>query len=55
MENTEQVVLQPVHENKQDSLVTGFFAVGMVINIIMIIAYFTWAIKQWGKKEKLDE
>ncbi|MCP4187445.1 MAG: hypothetical protein GY763_07570 [Gammaproteobacteria bacterium] len=54
MENTEQVVLQPVNGNEHDGLVTGFFAVGMVINILLITAYFIWAIKQWGKKEKLD-
>ncbi|MCP4232372.1 MAG: hypothetical protein GY770_02130 [Aestuariibacter sp.] len=55
MKNTEQIELQPVPENKQDGLISGFFAVGIVINIVMITAYFIWAVKHWGKKEKLDE
>jgi len=28
----------------------GFFAVGMVINVVLIIAYFVWAYKQGRKK-----
>ena len=27
-----------------------FFAVGMVINIVMLGAFFVWAVKQWKKK-----
>lgn len=29
----------------------GFFAVGMVINIVLIIAFFVWAYKQGQKKD----
>ena len=28
----------------------GFFAVGMVINVVLIIAFFVWAYKQGRKK-----
>ena len=38
----------PVIEVEPDGLIT-FFAVGFVINIVMITAYFFWAYKQWGK------
>lgn len=48
--NTEQVVLPPAIETRQDGLVSGFFAIGMVINLVLVIAYFIWAFKQWGKK-----
>lgn len=41
----------PVHEGEQKNLTTGFFAVGAVINIVMVTAYFIWAYKQWKKKE----
>ncbi len=51
MENTKQVELQPATESKQDGLVTGFFAIGMVINIALLIAYVIWAYRQWGKRE----
>ena len=38
----------PVIEVERDDL-TAFFAVGIVINLVMITAYFVWAYKQWGK------
>ncbi len=28
---------------------TTFFAVGIVINIVLVTAYFIWAVKQWSK------
>ena len=28
---------------------TTFFAVGIVINIVLVTAYFFWAYKQWNK------
>jgi hypothetical protein len=34
---------------------TGFFAIGFVINIVMITAFFLWARKQWKKTSKADE
>ena len=33
----------------------GFFVVGMVINIVMIIAYFLWAYKNWNNKNRQDK
>ena len=44
----------PVIEVEREEL-TGFFAVGIVINIVMITAYFVWAYKQWGKSGARDE
>lgn len=28
-----------------------FFGIGMVINIVMIVAFFIWAVKQWRKHD----
>jgi hypothetical protein len=46
---------EPVQELEQKDSMTGFFAVGMIINIVMIIAFFIWACRQWGKTNKRDE
>lgn len=51
---TEQALPQATVEEPDYSLV-GFFAIGMVINLLLITAYFIWAYKQWGKKEKDDD
>ncbi|UCB54783.1 MAG: hypothetical protein JSW45_12745 [Thiotrichales bacterium] len=32
-----------------------FFAAGVVINLVMLTAYFVWACKQWGKEKARDE
>ena len=37
----------PVHKGEDATM--AFFAVGMVINLVMITAYFIWAFKQWKK------
>ena len=44
----------PVIEAEREDLTT-FFAVGVIINIVMITAYFFWAYKQWGKTGTSDE
>ena len=44
----------PVIEGGREDLTT-FFAVGIVINLVMITAYFFWAYKQWGKSGARDE
>jgi len=44
---------QPQAQNnlaEHDSLV-GFFAIGVVINIVLVTAYFIWAYRQWKKKK----
>ena len=51
---TEQALPSATAEEPDYSLV-GFFAIGMVINVVLITAYFIWAYKQWGKKEKGDD
>ena len=30
----------------------GFFAIGLVVNLVLITAYFVWARKQWKKPDK---
>ena len=44
----------PVFEAEREDL-TVFFTIGVVINIVMITAYFVWAFKQLGKKGARDE
>jgi len=44
----------PDHEAGRGDLTT-FFTVGVVINLVMITAYFIWAYKQWGKTGTSDE
>ncbi|MCK4703859.1 MAG: hypothetical protein KAT90_00130 [Gammaproteobacteria bacterium] len=28
-----------------------FFGIGMTVNIIMIVSFFIWAVKQWKKND----
>jgi cytochrome bd-type quinol oxidase subunit 2 len=44
---TEQPVV--VQNAVSDDSMTGFFVAGVVINIVMISAFFIWAYKQWNK------
>ena len=37
----------PAHDGADGIL--AFFAVGIVINLVMITAYFIWAFRQWKK------
>lgn len=41
---------QPDHD--QGEHLYGFFAIGVTINIVMIVAYIIWAYRQWHKKGK---
>jgi heme/copper-type cytochrome/quinol oxidase subunit 2 len=50
---TEQPAADSRLEQK-DSMI-GFFGIGIVINVVMITAYFIWAYKQWKKSDKQDE
>jgi len=54
MNKTEQIQVQAPVDTGDNGL-TGFFAIGMVINVLLITAYVIWACKQWGKKEKREE
>ncbi len=49
-ETTAVVSIAPIANQKDEDLVFGFFAIGIVINIVMITAYFIWAVKQWNNK-----
>ena len=44
----------PVFEAEREDL-TVFFTIGVVINLVMITAYFIWAYKQWNKTGTRDE
>jgi hypothetical protein len=39
-------------DQNQGEQLYGFFAIGVTINIVMIVAYFIWAYRQWHKKGK---
>ncbi|MDH5611493.1 MAG: hypothetical protein OEY66_03420 [Gammaproteobacteria bacterium] len=44
----QQSVSEVKHE-KED--LTVFFGIGMTINIVMIVSFFIWAVKQWKKND----
>jgi len=50
---TEQPAVGSRHEQNDSML--GFFGIGVVINVVMITAYFIWAYKQWKKSDRRDE
>ena len=33
----------------------GFFAIGLIINVVLLIAFFIWAYRQWNKKGNNSE
>jgi len=33
----------------------GFFAIGIVVNVVLIVAYFAWALRQWKKPAARDK
>jgi len=40
---------------EQNHPMLGFFGIGVVINVVMITAYFIWAYKQWKKIDRQGE
>jgi cytochrome bd-type quinol oxidase subunit 2 len=42
-------------KSEQNDSMLGFFGIGVVINLVMITAYFIWAYKQWKKSDRRDE
>jgi hypothetical protein len=50
---TEQPVVAKSPQAEGPSM--GFFGIGIVINVVMITAYFIWAYKQWKKNQRNDE
>lgn len=32
-----------------------FFGIGMAINIVMIVSFFIWAVKQWKKHDSVKK
>jgi hypothetical protein len=51
--HTEQPTTGQKVEQHEPSI--GFFAIGMVINIVMISVFFIWAYRQWKKTDKPDK
>ena len=49
-EQTEADPATPQHEAPIE-----FFAIGIVVNLVLITAYFIWAYKQWKKPGKADK
>jgi len=49
VEQAEVVPVTPEHEAP-----IGFFIIGIVVNLVLITAYFVWAYKQWKKPGKSD-
>ncbi len=47
---SEQTEADPVTPQHEVSI--GFFAIGIVVNVVLITAYFIWAYKQWKKPDK---
>ena len=43
-EQSDASPVMPEHE-----VPIGFFAIGLVVNLVLITAYFIWAYKQWKK------
>ena len=33
----------------------GFFAIGVIVNLALIAAYFVWAVRNWNKPDASDE
>ena len=50
---SEQTAVDPVTPQHEVSI--GFFAIGIVVNLVLITAYFIWAYKQWKKPDKPDK
>ncbi len=38
-------------EEKKQKL-TGFFAIGLVVNILLMVLFGLWAVRQWRKTDK---
>lgn len=45
----------PVQDVAEKDASIGFFVIGGVINITMILAYFVWAFRHWKKIDKRDK
>jgi len=50
---TEQATAGPLPEQNEPPII--FLGIGVVINVLMITAYFIWAYKQWKKTDKPDK
>ncbi|MDT8452682.1 MAG: hypothetical protein RQ936_08070 [Gammaproteobacteria bacterium] len=49
------VQMQPVSAADDADGLMVFFGIGMVINIVMIVAFFIWAVKQWRKHDVAEK
>ena len=46
---TDTVSTEQPNPVQQGEHLYGFFAIGMIINVVMLIAFFLWAYRQWNK------
>ena len=49
-EHTEVAVAPAEHDTP-----VGFFAIGIVINLVLLGAYFAWAWRQWKKSGSRED
>lgn len=52
---TAPIQMQSVSAAEDGGGLMVFFGIGMVINIVMIVAFFIWAIKQWRKHDLAEK
>ncbi len=51
-----QLVHHPVAERKHSREdLSVFFGIGITINVILVVAFFIWAFKQWKKNDTSDK
>jgi hypothetical protein len=52
----ETLSVQPAAEKKHSREdLSVFFGIGMTINIVMIVAFVVWGIKQWKKHDTSEK
>jgi len=47
---TDSVNTGPPDPAQQGEHLYGFFAIGMIVNVAMIVVFIIWAYRQWNKK-----
>ena len=52
---TNPVITEQPDPVQQGEHLYGFFAIGMIVNVVMLLAFFIWAYRQWNKKGTGEE
>lgn len=50
LQTKESISIDPAVTQQGDHLV-GFFAIGLAVNILLMIAFVVWGVKQWHKTD----